>query len=140
MYYQTYFFLVLMFTLIASHESKRTVKVNPELKAKIEETVSTCAKITNTPEELWGYIKRKDYEDTERFRVFLHCMAMDTGLFGKDGVPNLDALFQLLFKDEDVQEVLKNCKENLTGDRAVDKVYNFVRCYQEKSPVNVSFD
>nr|ARO70187.1 Odorant Binding Protein 28 [Dendrolimus punctatus] len=81
---------------------------------------------------------RGKYEFTESFKDFVYCTATETKLYNEDGRPNLENLNKF-YEDEDVRVVLRECSENLDGDRPKDVAANYFKCYLKKTPVYIIF-
>lgn len=117
---------------------QRPIRLPPEENEAIQNVVLHCRMQVND-QNLWNIVKNHDYEDSDQFRKFFFCGGTKLNLFSEEGLPNLDSMFRM-FKDDDVRQVLKKCKENLKSENPVDTSYNFYTCYLKHSPVYLDFD
>lgn len=67
-------------------------------------------------------------------------MFKKTGVSNKKGIINEDKLLEIYPDEADKKEIRKvaeECKDDISTE-AIDKVYNFFKCYQEKTPVRIA--
>lgn len=80
-----------------------------------------------------------NYDFNENFKDFVYCTATRTKLYNEDGRPNLENLNNFYKDQADVQAVLKECSENIEGERPKDVAANYLKCYLKKTPIYIVF-
>nr|ARO70188.1 Odorant Binding Protein 29 [Dendrolimus punctatus] len=101
-------------------------------------TVANCNKELNSNLDVSELFKGK-YDQTESFKDFFYCIAVNSGLYDANGWPKLERLYEICKDEEDVKAVLKDCTADLDGARPKDVASNYIKCFLDKSPVIVIF-
>nr|ARO70182.1 Odorant Binding Protein 23 [Dendrolimus punctatus] len=124
---------------VSSKSAKQIVKVPPEVAEPILKGMAKCIDETKNTEEVWQRIREVKYNSDEKFKEFLYCASVTNGFFHKSGHAIIEKLLELFPKKAEMKSILENCDHG-QGDSAVDICYQFHKCYQDNSPVYLSFD
>lgn len=99
-----------------------------------------CISESGTDPTIVVQIVSKKYSADENVKKFFLCAFKKTGISNKKGIVNIDRLLNIYpdkVNKEEIRKVAENCKDD-SSTEATDKVYNFFKCYQEKTPVHIT--
>ncbi|KAJ0182657.1 hypothetical protein K1T71_002026 [Dendrolimus kikuchii] len=118
-------------------ENRRPVHLSAELNAQFNAIAHECIKKTNNTERVWTLFKKHTFEDSDEYKRFIYCGLTTSQFYAENGVPIIEKLFEL-FKDDDIRQVLKNCRASLIITTPVETASTYFKCYTENSPVYMS--
>lgn len=102
--------------------------------------VLQCISETGTDPAILIQIRSKKYTADENVKKFFLCAFKKTGISNKKGIINTDKLLEIYpdnVNKKEIKKVAEECKDEHSTE-AIDKLYNFFKCYQEKTPVHIT--
>lgn len=116
------------------------VQLAPEKAAKLLQTALQCITETGADPALLVQIRNRKYTDDEKVKKFFLCAFKQTGIASKKGVVKVEKLLDIYPENANkdaLKTVIEGCNKD-NGEEPMDKLFNFFKCFQEKTPVRLS--